>query len=114
MSDIARIVGDRIRTLRNERSWSQEELAHRADIHPSYMGQLERGEKSATLDSLSKIVDAFEITFEEFFRFIRPEYRNKETATLSSILHKLNGRNEEDQKMILDLIDLVLTWKDHK
>ncbi|MCR4435825.1 MAG: helix-turn-helix domain-containing protein [Clostridiales bacterium] len=37
MSDIAKIVGDRIRTIRNERGLSQEELAHRADIDPSHL-----------------------------------------------------------------------------
>ena len=114
MSDIAKTVGDRIRALRNERGWSQEELAHRADIHPSYMGQLERGEKSATIDSLVKVINAFEISFDEFFRFMNTEYRNKDTATLSNILYKLNNRKESDQKIILNLIDVLLPWKDEE
>lgn len=34
---------------------SQEELAELADLHPTYIGQLERGEKNASIETLYKI-----------------------------------------------------------
>ena len=42
---IARELGERLRAYRTQRGWSQEELAERADLHTTYIGQLERGEK---------------------------------------------------------------------
>ena len=59
---IKHIIGERIRDKRKERGLSQEELAERAGIHSTYVGQLERGEKSATIDSLEKVTAALEIT----------------------------------------------------
>lgn len=51
-----------IRKLREEKGWSQEELAHRADLHFTYISQIERGLKSPTLRSLGQIADALEIS----------------------------------------------------
>lgn len=60
-------VGMRIRELRKERSFSQEQLALRADLTTSYIGMLERGLKSPTVDTLDKISGALEISIEELF-----------------------------------------------
>uniref|UniRef100_UPI0040289E14 helix-turn-helix domain-containing protein n=2 Tax=Eubacteriales incertae sedis TaxID=538999 RepID=UPI0040289E14 len=49
-------LGKRIRTERIDKKMTQEELAERAGLHPTYIGQVERGEKSLTITSLEKIV----------------------------------------------------------
>lgn len=49
------LLGTRIRKLRSQRGWSQEEFADICDINRSYMGRIERGELNLTLDSLEKI-----------------------------------------------------------
>lgn len=36
---------------------SQEKLAERADLHHNYIGEIERGEKAATIDTLLKIAN---------------------------------------------------------
>ena len=46
MSDIAKIIGQRIRNYRTQKGLSQEKLAELAGCHPTYIGQLERGEKT--------------------------------------------------------------------
>lgn len=112
MSNIKNIVGDRIRSLRGERGWSQEELAHRSDIHPSHLGQIERGEKSVTIDSLEKIVNALGITFEELFMFVKHQDKNKDTAALFGIINKLINRSVDDQITISKIIDTLFCWKD--
>jgi transcriptional regulator with XRE-family HTH domain len=37
---------------------SQEKLAEKADLHHNYIGELERGEKAASIDTLVKIAKA--------------------------------------------------------
>ena len=49
MSDIAKSVGQRIRNYRTQLGWSQEKLAELSGCHPTYIGQLERGEKTLPL-----------------------------------------------------------------
>jgi len=48
-------LGKRIRKLRSERGWSQEEFADICALNRSYMGRIERGELNLTLDSLQKV-----------------------------------------------------------
>jgi XRE family transcriptional regulator, regulator of sulfur utilization len=40
---------------------SQEKLAEKADLHHNYIGELERGEKAATIDTLVKIAKALRL-----------------------------------------------------
>jgi transcriptional regulator with XRE-family HTH domain len=58
MSDLAKIIGERIRNFRRERGLSQEELAHLASLHSTYIGQIERGEKNMTLESGARCVSS--------------------------------------------------------
>ena len=53
--------GNKVRTARIKLGWSQEELAERAGVHRTYIGMIERAEKNATLDSISKIAKALNI-----------------------------------------------------
>ena len=49
-----------LREIRLKRGLSQEELAHRADIHRTYVSSLERCQYSATIDmveTLARILD---------------------------------------------------------
>ena len=46
---------------------TQEDLADRAELHYTYVGQVERGEKNITLSSLEKILDALNLSFSDFF-----------------------------------------------
>lgn len=51
-------VGMRIRKLREDKQWTQEDLAFNADLHRAYIGQIERGEKNIGLINLEKIANA--------------------------------------------------------
>ena len=44
-----------LRALRTERGLSQEELGFEADVHRTYIGELERGEKTPTIAMLAKV-----------------------------------------------------------
>ncbi|MBR6645375.1 MAG: helix-turn-helix transcriptional regulator [Clostridia bacterium] len=67
MSDIATILGQRIRYYRKSAGWSQETLAELSGCHSTYIGQLERGEKNATVESVGKIASALNISLSTLF-----------------------------------------------
>lgn len=54
-ADYRKLLGRRIRKLRERRSWSQEEFAEICGHNRSYMGRIERGELNLTLKSLQKV-----------------------------------------------------------
>ena len=62
MSDIAKILGQRIRRYRTAKGLSQEKLAEFSGCHPTYIGQIERGEKNATIESIEKISAALNVS----------------------------------------------------
>ena len=47
-------LGLRIRAIRKSRNLSQEQLAELCNLHPTYIGQLERGEKMPPLKAYAK------------------------------------------------------------
>ena len=53
-----KILGEAIRTARKEAAFSQEKLAELADLHPNYIGEVERGEKNISIDALIRIARA--------------------------------------------------------
>ena len=61
------LFGERLSKLRRLKGVSQEEFADRCGIHRTYIGALERGEKSPTLNTIEKIANALEITMKELF-----------------------------------------------
>ncbi|RAK18874.1 helix-turn-helix protein [Anoxybacillus vitaminiphilus] len=111
MSNLPKLIGERIRNFRKEKGLSQEELAHKANLHTTYIGQLERGEKNATLESVEKVANALEISLEDLFRSINP-HANSHEYTLSQIVTRLQTMSIKDQKMILKFLDLLQDWKD--
>ena len=61
-------LGARIRVLRTERRWTQEQLAGKAGLHSTYIGGIERGERNLTLVNLSKLAKAFSVPLGDLFR----------------------------------------------
>ncbi|NVJ47880.1 MAG: helix-turn-helix transcriptional regulator [Cytophagia bacterium] len=61
--------GQRVRELRKERGYSQENFAALAGVDRSYMGQIERGEKNITLAKLFQISDALNVGYNELFNW---------------------------------------------
>ena len=67
MSEISKFIGQRIRNYRTQQKLSQEKLAELSGCHPTYIGQVERGEKNATLESIEKIASALNIPLAQLF-----------------------------------------------
>lgn len=47
---------------------SQEDLAHKADLHRTYIGMIERAEKNITLCNMEKIANALEVKIEDLLK----------------------------------------------
>lgn len=59
--------GSAVRRLRDERGYSQEELAERADLHRNYVGGIERGERNVALENIIKLAKALSVSPKELF-----------------------------------------------
>ncbi len=103
MSNIAKTVGQRIRNYRIQRSLSQEKLAELAGCHPTYIGQIERGEKNATLESIEKIASALEIPLSRLFEKLTRQ-DNKSRNIPLECYELLSSKPKDEQEQILQII----------
>ena len=60
--------GERVREIRNSKNLSQEQLAHDANVHRTYIGMIERAEKNITLANIEKIAKALEVSIVELLK----------------------------------------------
>jgi transcriptional regulator with XRE-family HTH domain len=61
--------GKHLRKLREEKGWTQEELADRAGMHFTYIGQIERGVRNPSLVNLYKLARALKVDSGELLPF---------------------------------------------
>jgi transcriptional regulator with XRE-family HTH domain len=59
--ELQRRVGTNLRSLRLERGLSQEAFAEVLDVHRTYMGGVERGERNLTLRSVERIAARLQV-----------------------------------------------------
>jgi transcriptional regulator with XRE-family HTH domain len=60
---ITRHFGVAVRTRRLAAGMSQEKLAERAGLHPTYISMVERGRRNATLDVAARLAKALKVSF---------------------------------------------------
>jgi transcriptional regulator with XRE-family HTH domain len=59
--------GYRLRKFREERGYSQEELAERSGLHRNYVGGIERGERNVALENIVKLAKALAVKPADLF-----------------------------------------------
>lgn len=67
---VRKAIGENIRNTRKAAGLSQEKLAERADLHPVYISQVERGEKAVSVEALWKLSKALRVPIAELFHDI--------------------------------------------
>jgi transcriptional regulator with XRE-family HTH domain len=58
---VRKFLGQRLRALRKQRGLSQERLGERSQLSGKFIGEVERGEKSISIDSLYRVSVALEV-----------------------------------------------------
>jgi len=70
MKKIQESIGQKIRELRVKKGFSQEKFAELVGVHRTYIGMIERGEKTITIVTAKKVSNALEISLSELFKDI--------------------------------------------
>lgn len=65
-----------LKKIRENKGISQEQLAFEANLHRTYISQIERGLKSITVKTLLKITQPLEIRIDEFIKLVADELEN--------------------------------------
>ena len=70
MEELLATFGRNVRDLRKRNGLTQAELASRADLHRTYVADLERGARNASLHSIARVAGALGATVSELCRGI--------------------------------------------
>ena len=106
MSEIAKHIGLRIRSYRTQLGYSQEKLAEISGCHPTYIGQIERGEKNPTLESVEKIATALNLSLSKLFENLGSDNSNERNIPLECYEFLLSKSKAEQQQIYKILLEL--------
>lgn len=104
METIAEIFGKRVRNIRKQRGLSQEKLSELCDLHPTYIGQIERGEKNASLETIMSICKGLDVAPSLLFENISAV---GERTIPEEIYETVIELSESEQKVIYDIVSSV-------
>lgn len=99
----ARIFGANIRLLRKRSGLTQEQLAEKLSISTSYLGKIEIGSRTPSIDLLLDLADQFSVTVDELLQGGR-----KEKPSSESIIAKMVLLSEELADLAASIQDLKL------
>ena len=104
MSDIAEAVGKRIYAIRTSKHMSRKDLAKRSGLHLTYIGQLERGEKNATLESIERITAALGISLSKLFEKLDGQEDGGEKDIPLACYEFLSAKSKEEQEQLYKIL----------
>lgn len=104
-------LGQRIRQERLKLNLTQEKLAEDVGLSTTYIGQVERGERSLTLGKLVLIVNRFGVTVDYLLSdSVEPE--NDSQYRIWSQL--MNGRTENEKALAVNMVKLMFGYLDEQ
>ena len=67
--DYQKILGENINSLRIKQQLTQEQLAELCDLHRTYIGAMERGDRNVSLNNIVKVAQALKVTPSELLKY---------------------------------------------
>ena len=101
-----RSFGQRIRTLRRATGLSQIQLGQRADLDHTYIGGIERGERSPTVEALAKLAKGLDVEIPDLFRYKKGTRPRDEC--LNELMALLEGQDLSTVSLSLDLVKVIV------
>lgn len=102
-------LGRRIKEERLKLNMTQEQLAEEVNLSTSYVGQIERGERKLTLDSLVNITNCLGVTVD----YLLQESISQEQTSFRDIwTNLLSDATPKEKEMVVNLTKLLLNYMD--
>ena len=106
------LLGKRIREERLRLNLTPEKLAEDIGISTSYLGQIERGERSVTLDKLIPLANRLGVTVD----FLLADYMVSvgDDMSLNSLNQLLQGKTVAEKELAVNMVKLLFSYTDGK
>jgi len=106
-------LGKKIREIRKKKKFTQEELAWKTGVSPNFIGLIERGQKSPSLETLIKIGEVLEVPVSTFFENLKYPIKEEDILTkkVSSIVKE---GSEKEKKIIYQIVKSIIKKRKKK
>lgn len=103
-------ISERIRQLRQERKWTQAELAEQLGIHQKQVSAYERGVNLPSTEILIKLAEIFDVTpdYLAFEAKGRPAKLNIQDRELLRRFEMVDNLTEKEKTLAKEILDLVI------
>jgi len=109
---ISEQVGALVRRYRKRAGLTQEALALSANMGASFIGDVERGRKKPSIESLEKILSVLGVSFEEFFSFTEKLKPDRESEPLMKLSKELNHLTDAEITAIYNIVKQITLLRD--
>ena len=101
-------LGRKIREERIEKGYTQEELGEKIDSTGAYIGQIERGERSASMSKIILIAQALNVSLD----YLIGNFRFEQSECIDSkISQELKDATNKQKEMMIDIIKIIKKYK---
>ena len=98
-------IGKRLKDERKRLHRTQEEVAEAVGLTPAFIGHIERGERSLSLETLIKLCNYYGVTIDYLLADILPADTD---AVIEQIRVLLKDQSTEKQMAILDILNAIV------
>ncbi len=109
-----KLLGKKIRLLRHQKGWSQEDVSKQLDISIPAFSKIETGITDVNLSRLEQISALFDMSVVQLLTYNDPEQEVKYASELEVANKKLQDRNAEVidlQKKVIELYEEIRNMK---
>ena len=94
-------MGQRLKGERKRLHYTQEYVAEAVGITPAFVGHIERGERSLSLDTLIRLCNFYHVTIDYILQETLPCDASAISEQIESLIHQ---RTQDEQMMMLDVL----------
>ncbi|MEF2968392.1 helix-turn-helix transcriptional regulator [Paenibacillus sp. M1] len=102
-------LGRRLRQERHKMNLTQEKLAEKIEVSDAYIGQIERGERSLSLDTLVKLANQLGVTVDYL---LHDSIEVNDDQFMNQIRQIMTDRSAKEKQLALDVIKLMFAHLD--
>jgi len=109
-----KLLGKKIRLLRHQKGWSQEDVSKQLDISIPAFSKIETGITDVNLSRLEQISALFDMSVVQLLTYNDPEQETKYVSDLEVATKKLHERNSEVidlQRKVIELYEEIRNMK---
>ena len=100
-------LGERIREERLKLNLTQAQLAESIDISDTYMGAIERGERSLTLDTLVRLVNRLGVTVDYL---LSDSVSDTDSNIMDQFKQIIDGQPMERKQMAINVLRTIFSY----